>query len=86
MEDEMIYTEMSQTPDAMLTSSRLRQAYDDNRNLTARIIELELALGNMLEEFDDPSITDDIKTQFGMSANTVKALQKARVVLKDKLP
>lgn len=82
----MTYTEMSQTPEAMLTSSRLRRAYEDNRNLTARVIELELALGNMLEEFDDPSITDDIKTQFGMPANTVKALQRARSVLKDKLP
>lgn len=81
----MNYTEMSQTPEAMLTSSRLRRAYDDNRNLTARIIELELALKDMLEEFDDETITDDLKTQFGMPANTVKALQKARSVLKDKM-
>lgn len=43
--------------------------------------ELVCALRNMLEEFDDATITDDIRTQIGMPSNTVKALQKARAAL-----
>lgn len=43
--------------------------------------ELVCALRDMLEEFDDATITDDIRTQIGMPSNTVKALQKARAVI-----
>jgi hypothetical protein len=47
----------------------------------ALIDDLCKGLDGMLQEFDDPTITDDIKTQVGMSANTVKALQFARALL-----
>jgi hypothetical protein len=35
----------------------------------------------MMGEFEDPTITDDLRTQIGISANTIKALQKARRVI-----
>ncbi len=51
------------------------------RQLAERCKELEAALRDMLREFDDHSITDDIKTQCGISANVIKALQRARAAI-----
>lgn len=42
---------------------------------------LRKALRDMLEEFDDKTITDELRTQIGITANTVKALQFARSAL-----
>ena len=47
------------------------------------IDEMSASLGDMLREFDDPNVTDDLKTQIGMPANTVKALQRTRGWMKD---
>lgn len=55
-------------------SRTLFRAADRNDELTG-------ALREMLREFDDPSVTDELKTQMGLSANTVKALQRARAAV-----
>jgi hypothetical protein len=63
------YADYRATPDPL--SALLFRAAD-------ALDEANGSLADMLAEFDDPNVTDDLKTQFGMSANTVKALQRAR--------
>ncbi len=53
----------------------------DEQVLRALSADLLSALRDMMGEFEDPTITDDLRTQIGISANTIKALQKARRVI-----
>jgi hypothetical protein len=56
-------------------------ADEANARLIAAAPELLGALSDMLGEFDDLSVTDDIRTQIGWSANTIKSLQRARAAI-----
>jgi hypothetical protein len=49
--------------------------------LIAAAPDLLAAIKDMIDEFDDVTVTDDIKTQVGWSANTIKALQRARAAI-----
>ncbi len=50
-------------------------------NLVASAPDMLAALKDMLDEFEDATITDDIKTQVGWSANTIKAIQRAKAIV-----
>ncbi len=52
-----------------------------NAHLIAAAPDLLEALADMLRQFDDASITDDIRTQHGISATVIKTLQSARAAL-----
>jgi hypothetical protein len=77
---------MSKLTESLREYADYRATSDDLSRVlfkSADVIEsLTGALRDMLSEFDDPTVTDDLKTQIGMSANTVKALQRARAAAK----
>lgn len=60
---------------------RTEKECEANAIIIAANPDLLEALKDMLCEFDDETITDEIRTQIGLSANTVKALQRSRAAI-----